>query len=144
MEDNLFAKRQKRLTVVDPTALERIKNNQCPSCGKPKTDWNRRTDWRCCSSDCTDRYVNELLEQTDWRDVRRRVFRRDNYSCVMCGKSRKKKLIADHIAPISLGGDAWDMKNLQTLCTRCNKIKTKEDLKRIAEMRKDMKRWEEK
>ena len=46
------------------------------------------------------------------------------------------KLIADHIEPIALGGDEWDENNIQTLCIKCNKIKTKEDAKKIAIERK--------
>ena len=45
-------------------------------------------------------------------------------------------LIVDHIKPIALGGDEWDLDNLQTLCYRCNNIKTKKDLKFIARAKK--------
>ena len=41
------------------------------------------------------------------------------------------KLIGDHIKPIALGGDEWDIKNIQTLCSKCNKIKTKQDHKKL-------------
>lgn len=33
-----------------------------------------------------------------WRDVRRTVFKRDNYRCVMCG--RVGRLECDHIRPL--------------------------------------------
>jgi len=46
------------------------------------------------------------------------------------------KLIADHIVPIAMGGEMWDIKNLQTLCIKCNKIKTKYDHKYIAYYKK--------
>ena len=42
----------------------------------------------------------------------------------------------DHIIPIALGGDMWDMKNLQTLCKKCHNKKTKEDLKKINSKKK--------
>jgi 5-methylcytosine-specific restriction endonuclease McrA len=45
-------------------------------------------------------------------------------------------MIADHIIPIALGGEEWDIDNLQTLCPACNKIKTSADLTNIAEERK--------
>lgn len=35
----------------------------------------------------------------------------------------------DHIVAICNGGDGWDKKNLQVLCTDCHKQKTKEDMK---------------
>jgi 5-methylcytosine-specific restriction endonuclease McrA len=45
------------------------------------------------------------------------------------------ELIADHIKPIALGGAEFDLSNIQTLCIACNKIKTKGDMKKIAEAR---------
>jgi len=46
------------------------------------------------------------------------------------------QLIGDHIHPIALGGDEWDINNIQTLRKKCNKAKTALDLKKIAELRK--------
>ena len=46
------------------------------------------------------------------------------------------ELIGDHIKPIALGGDEWDLNNIQTLCIKCNKVKTKEDMKKIAKQRR--------
>lgn len=48
------------------------------------------------------------------------------------------RLVADHIRAIALGGEEWELKNIQTLCLKCNKIKTAEDAKKIAALR----RWE--
>jgi 5-methylcytosine-specific restriction endonuclease McrA len=45
------------------------------------------------------------------------------------------KLIADHITPIALNGEEWDINNLQTLCLNCNKKKTAQDAKEIAKAR---------
>ena len=45
------------------------------------------------------------------------------------------QLVGDHIIPIALGGDEWDINNIQTLCVKCNKIKTKKDVKNIAKFR---------
>ena len=66
-------------------------------------------------------------------DLREQCFKRDNHTCVKCGKQPKykypwgesiddSKLIADHIKPIALGGAQWDKDNIQTLCIKCNKI----------------------
>lgn len=54
------------------------------------------------------------------------VFKRDNFTCQICGASFKEdgaKLEVDHIIPISKGGKT-EMKNLQTLCIRCNRGKS--------------------
>jgi hypothetical protein len=51
------------------------------------------------------------------------VFKRDEFTCVKCGRSgRGIKLEVDHVTPVSRGGtDALD--NLQTLCFDCNRGK---------------------
>lgn len=57
--------------------------------------------------------------------IRRRflVFKRDEFTCVMCERSgRGIKLEVDHKIPISKGGTD-DIKNLQTLCFDCNRGK---------------------
>ena len=41
-------------------------------------------------------------------------------------------LVVDHIKPIALGGGEFDRENLQVLCKWCNKIKTKNDMGKIA------------
>lgn len=40
--------------------------------------------------------------------------------------------ILDHIRPIAMGGDQWDVRNLQVLCARCNRFKTARDMGAIA------------
>jgi len=133
-------------------ATERMKNDQCPSCGKPKKEWTRRTDWRCCSVECTKIFDKEHDQSLNWDWVRSRIFKRDNYICAMCGErfaivakhpdfkgeeyADSSQLICDHIVPLAMDGAMWDMDNLQTLCIECNKIKTAIDLKNIAEYKK--------
>ena len=62
------------------------------------------------------------LNDRRWAIVRRAAFERDGYRCVMCGRARR--LRCDHILPLQLGGDPWDMENLQTLCRACHIRKT--------------------
>lgn len=130
--------------VLEP-AKTRIANGECPVCSKPKDKWTRSTRWYCCCHDCTVEF-NEKYVVLGWPDLRNRAFRRDNYTCVKCGAKPTKeyleeaypdfsKLIGDHIIPISLGGDQWDIDNVQTLCIQCNKIKTKQDQGLIASAR---------
>lgn len=178
----MLKKREGWKVVVDPLAQERIRNGMCPICGKPKSEWSRRTDWRCCSTDCTAKYVKEMITY-GWAELRDKALKRDNYVCAMCDKipvreewtthmrtkefrkymkrwhkvlffKTKKiegvkrpsaiivddsRLVGDHIIPIALGGDEWDIKNVQTLCEDCNKIKTKEDAGKIAAARRVIK-----
>jgi len=139
-------------------------------CGLPKDKWKRRTDWRCCSTKCTNEYSKIVCFV--WQDFRMKVFQRDKYECVKCGfKARKEliipegyedyynkkyiifkrvkvhaslkvivgdesKLIADHIIPIAIGGEEYDLENIQSLCNECNKVKTKKDMQKISLYRK--------
>ena len=45
----------------------------------------------------------------------------------------------DHILAISLGGETWDKSNLQILCYKDHKIKTKEDMRKLKAKRKEEK-----
>lgn len=58
------------------------------------------------------------------KEERIKVFTRDNYSCLSCGKAQRKgvSLQADHIIPVSMGGRNA-ISNLQTLCKHCNALK---------------------
>ncbi|MBQ9472253.1 MAG: HNH endonuclease [Ruminococcus sp.] len=55
------------------------------------------------------------------QDLRYRIMKRDNFRCVLCGRSAKDgvSLHVDHIKPISKGGKTIES-NLRTLCSDCN------------------------
>ena len=62
----------------------------------------------------------------DWDTRRRRVYRRDDYTCANCGvkgggdhDAESVELHAHHIVPISKGG-SHEVSNLKTLCRRCH------------------------
>lgn len=136
--------RQNYHRELSDIAKQRLKENRCPNCGKPKAEWTRRNDWTCCSVECTENYYKEHDQSYSWQDFRYKVFTRDNSTCKMCNRRFVKKgialpevpdesqLIADHILPIELRGEMWDLNNIQTLCIDCNKIKTKDDMGHIA------------
>ena len=64
------------------------------------------------------------LNARRWTAVRRAVFERDGYRCVMCG--RAGRLECDHITPLQRepGQDHFDVNGLQTLCRLCHIEKT--------------------
>jgi len=63
-------------------------------------------------------------------DVRKLVYQRDSYTCVLCGikgegsthTEKIKGFEIDHITPNAAGGDS-SMQNLQVLCRKCNNSK---------------------
>lgn len=63
--------------------------------------------------------------------IRLKIFRKDHFRCVKCGRSPATHLGTilhiDHIVPISKGGKT-EMSNLQTLCQDCNLGKGNEKL----------------
>lgn len=64
------------------------------------------------------------LHRRRWRRVRRAVFERDGWRCVMCG--RAGRLECDHVTPLERepGQDPYDVNGLQTLCRGCHIAKT--------------------
>jgi 5-methylcytosine-specific restriction endonuclease McrA len=75
--------------------------------------------------------------------MRRLVLLEQEGTCARCrreipvsraagGRHPHHSFILDHIRPIAMGGDQWDVKNLQVLCARCNRIKTARDMGAIA------------
>ena len=115
-EDHSFFDMQK-YTSFSCLRLEvfRRDNYKCVKCGKQPTRLIRKGYKIHYNKIIKEEYMEE------WKDTMLTIV---------------DTLIADHIIPIALGGDEWDINNLQTLCPECNKIKTKEDIKNIAELRK--------
>lgn len=54
-------------------------------------------------------------------DLRRKIMKRDNYTCQICGKRMRDEvgLHIDHIIPIAKGGKSVES-NLRVLCSKCN------------------------
>ena len=65
-----------------------------------------------------------------WSAVRRAVFERDGWRCVMCGKAGR--LEADHITSLQRepGQDVYDINGLQSLCRSCHIQKTASENRR--------------
>ena len=58
-----------------------------------------------------------------WKKVRRASIERDGYRCRACGKAAGRFEV-DHIIPLSEGGAAYELDNLQSLCRPCHFDKT--------------------
>lgn len=68
---------------------------------------------------------NVIAEGKDFpKKIKQKIFKRDNYSCVICGRGEADGMTihADHIKPKSLGGTD-KLENGQTLCSQHNFFK---------------------
>src|SRR3990167_10951031 len=67
----------------------------------------------------TNLLIRASIEYKLWRES---VFKRDNYTCVLCGESPSGKLNADHIKPFALYPELrFALDNGRTLCIDCHK-----------------------
>lgn len=59
---------------------------------------------------------------TQWRELRKRIFSRDNYQCTHCGRQLEDKDLQVHHLTYLDGKDAWDYPEelLTTYCKRCH------------------------
>lgn len=69
-------------------------------------------------------YVHRLKLYDFPSDIKKKIFERDKYRCVICGLGTKDgvEVCADHIIPRDRGGNNT-LENGQTLCSRHNLIK---------------------
>ena len=74
------------------------------------------------------KYDPDYVHDTDLQDfspaVKRAIFEKNNYRCVVCGLGREDgvRIAADHKKPKSKGGDS-SVENGQTLCYQHNSMK---------------------
>ena len=115
----------------------RIKNKQCPICSKHKDMWDRKRNSFYCSKECQE--ISSSMIIHGLKGMRDNCLKRDNYICRHCNKHFKSsKLDGDHIIPAAIGGNEWDLDNMQTLCKECHIEKTKKDLALIAKHRRHL------
>ncbi|KKN78117.1 hypothetical protein LCGC14_0353440 [marine sediment metagenome] len=95
-------------------------DKSCRWCGGPLT--GRKT--RFCKPECN----REFWVRRNWTMLKRYVHERDDWTCQLCGTRRygNRHNDADHIIPISDGGDEFEPDNVRTLCHRCHKKVTRE------------------
>jgi 5-methylcytosine-specific restriction endonuclease McrA len=64
----------------------------------------------------------QIIHSFEYRMFRKSIFKRDNYTCVLCSDNRGGNLQVDHIKPRSLFPDLiFDEENCRTLCISCHK-----------------------
>jgi 5-methylcytosine-specific restriction endonuclease McrA len=90
----------------------------CIVCNANFKGWHHKEKY--CSLKCKKKNQEESKNQKHFT-----IFRRDNFSCVYCGKSSIEdnvKLVIDHVYPQTKGGRST-LLNLVTSCSNCNSIK---------------------
>lgn len=83
----------------------------------------RNPNQRFCSTSCSSEYI--LNQKSNKKRANFTLFERDDFKCVYCGSSSIEHgalLLADHVIPISEGGDNT-VYNLVTCCYECNLLK---------------------
>lgn len=121
----------------------------CLSCGNVLGSRKRKY----CSDKCAAKYFREHY----WSQMKDYILKVQDYVCQKCGATPPLNeqgylewtedhsnrdyfdYVVDHRVPIALGGGEFDESNLQVLCGPCNKLKTKEDMKKIAKKRHETK-----
>lgn len=95
----------------------------CFICSKPFT--SKSPNHKYCSDPCreiaAERVINKLHKESSFK-----IFERDDFTCIYCGKSSIKHgavLHVDHVYPVSSGGDN-ELYNLVTSCQECNLSKS--------------------
>ena len=63
----------------------------------------------------------KYLHTQRWKDVRKAVLSRDQRTCAYCGDENANSV--DHVQPLVVGGDPYNMDNLVACCIRCNSAK---------------------
>jgi 5-methylcytosine-specific restriction endonuclease McrA len=133
--------REHRRYSNTPNEKERLARQACPVCGRERTAFPDKGDAICCGPACSSAYWSE--EHPTVGEMRRLVLLEQGGKCARCRKeipvSRAAEgwrpahpFVLDHIRPLAMGGDQWDVRNLQVLCARCNRVKTARDMGAIA------------
>jgi 5-methylcytosine-specific restriction endonuclease McrA len=96
----------------------------CKYCGDSFV--KRTTSNVFCSHECANTYQSKIgFRNSGEYATRYRIFERDKFRCIYCGKSSIEdgvKLEIDHVTPGRRGGRVMD-NNLVTACQKCNKGK---------------------
>ncbi|WP_350065887.1 HNH endonuclease [Roseitalea porphyridii] len=89
------------------------------------------------------RHSAAVIRDRRWPALRLAAKRRDGWRCVACGQ-RGPRLEVDHKIPVRDDPSrAFDLDNLQTLCSRCHASKTRLETGNDSHLDGDKRRWRE-
>ena len=100
-----------------------------------------------CSDDCFSRWYVAIGGIHDWSILRKKVLKRDHYTCQECvggePNIHNTYMEAHHVKPIHDGGEEFNPDNCITLCRVCHKKKHTK-IGRIKCQHKTLEHYEEK
>lgn len=100
--------------MTEENKLKRRENQSLKMSGENHPNWNK---------DKTNEEREIKREYIDYYDWRKKVYERDNYTCVCCGYSKGGNLNAHHIYGYSEYKELrTDINNGITLCEKCHKL----------------------
>jgi 5-methylcytosine-specific restriction endonuclease McrA len=79
-----------KFVILEP-AKTWLAEDKCAGCGKEKSEWKRSKRWKCCSKECTQKYVRESTYY-EWAQLRRKAIMRD-MKCIKCGIQHTKEIL---------------------------------------------------
>ena len=62
---------------------------------------------------------HKRLNTLEWNETRKKIYKRDNWTCQICNKKNPKIMQCHHIIPYRISQDD-SMENLITLCCNCH------------------------
>ena len=76
---------------------------------------NKSINWKGGITGETERRINNF----EWRELRKKIYKRDEWICQLCGKHCHDDIQCHHIIPFILTQDN-STNNLETLCNSCH------------------------
>ncbi len=92
-----------------PTCTALVKVPPCPACATKKEQARDQANPH-----------RSIYKTRQWQSVRKVVLDRDGHQCVDCGSNRA--LEVDHVTPLKIGGQPYDVDNLVTYCLDCHRV----------------------
>jgi hypothetical protein len=109
----------KEITKKKPSEQGLFCDNKCYSKWREKNNIGENAP-NYIHGKCNENLLFRASKQ--YREWRILVFKRDNYTCVLCGDSKGGNIEADHIKDFALYPDLrLDINNGRTLCKSCHK-----------------------
>jgi DNA-directed RNA polymerase subunit RPC12/RpoP len=126
----------------EPTEIKEISTTNSYLCWDCQSHWiadipSKRHHWgedkiQCPNCGAINIIKKKRIFPNNWGSLRHECFKRDNYTCVECGKKPPQVVLhCDHIISKDDGGTD-ELDNLQTLCEECNLSKSNSSWKTIA------------